>query len=149
MFDPVGQDGHTLFSNGFKWLLEMDAFLRFRDLPTWRREDVNALINRLDVEERNRDFLEGFVAAPFEKALARASGGLPNVFGAWGYDTIAKARDIAVSNCQRQRPQAQCLIVLENDRWVGPQVAFAQNDPWLGMWQLNLAQSKIQPSPTA
>lgn len=122
MFDPVGQDGHTLFSAGagrFKWLPEMDGFLRFHHLPTWRREDVNALINRLDNAERNRNFLEGFIAAPFEKALARVPGG-SYLYGAWGYNTIGNARNSALSGCQKQKPQEQCVIVMENDRWVGP-----------------------------
>jgi len=123
MFDPIGQDGHILFSAGagrFKWLPEMDAFLRFHDLPTWQREDVNALINRLDGGERNRDFIEGFVAAPFEKALARVPGRpFPNLFGAWGYNTIGNARNNALSGCQKQKPQEQCMIVMENGRWIG------------------------------
>ena len=98
MFDPVGQDGHTLFSDRFKWLPEMDAFLRFHDLPTWQREDVNTLINRLGDVERNRNFLEEYVAAPLEKALARAPGGF--LQKTWGYNTIGDARNQALSGCQ-------------------------------------------------
>ena len=40
-------DGHFIFglaSGRFKWLPQMDAFLRFHKLPTWTRDDVNALI---------------------------------------------------------------------------------------------------------
>jgi hypothetical protein len=44
------------------------------DLPTWQRRDVDALLKRLDGVERNRAFVEGFLAAPFEKALARVPG---------------------------------------------------------------------------
>jgi dienelactone hydrolase len=120
MFDSIGQDGHTLFSSGsgrYKWLPEMDAFLRFRGLPTWRREDANVLLNRL--HNTNRGFLEGFVAAPFEKALARASGG-PTLYGAWGNKTISNARDGALSRCQKEKPQEQCIIVMENEHLVGP-----------------------------
>jgi hypothetical protein len=28
-----------------------------------------------------------------------------------------------------------------------PQLGFAQSDPWVGMWQLNLAKSKYSPGP--
>ena len=28
-----------------------------------------------------------------------------------------------------------------------PQLGFAQTDPWLGLWQLNLAKSKFSPAP--
>jgi pimeloyl-ACP methyl ester carboxylesterase len=118
MFDPVGQDGHTLFSVRFKWLPEMDAFLRFHDLPTWQREDVNTLINRLGGVERDRNFLEEYVAAPLEKALARAPGGF--LQKAWGYNTIGDARQQALGGCQKQKPQELCMIVMENDHWVGP-----------------------------
>jgi hypothetical protein len=27
-----------------------------------------------------------------------------------------------------------------------PQICFAQSDPWLGLWQLNLAKSKFTPA---
>jgi dienelactone hydrolase len=120
MFDPVGQDGHSLFSASagrFKWLPEMDGFLRFHGLPTWRREDVNALISQLGSPERHRGFLEGYVAAPLEKALVRASGG--QLFGQWGASTISTARNNALSRCQKEKPQEQCMIVIENDHWGG------------------------------
>jgi dienelactone hydrolase len=122
MFDPLGQDGHTLFSASggrYKWLPEMDGFLRFHDLPTWRREDVNALISHLGSPERHRGFLEGYVAAPLEKVLARASGG-PELYGTWGAGTITLARNNALSRCQKEKPQERCEIVLENDHWARP-----------------------------
>ena len=86
MFDPLGQDGHELFSLGegrLKWLQEMDALLRFRKLPTWQRQDVSALMGKLNAQEQQRDSIERFVAAPLEKALVQSSGG--NLyFGIWG-----------------------------------------------------------------
>ena len=121
MFDPIGQDGHTLFSSGagrFKWLQEMDGFLRFHDLPTWQRRDVDTLLKRLNGAERNRAFVEGFLAAPFEKALARVS---PDnyMFGGWGYKSVGDARKGALDGCGKQRPPDRCAIVLENNNWVG------------------------------
>ena len=74
MYDPIGNDGHTVFSRGagrYRWLPELDGFLRFHGLPTWQRHDVDALLKRLNGTERNRAFVEGYLAAPFEKALAR------------------------------------------------------------------------------
>jgi dienelactone hydrolase len=121
MFDPIGQDGHTLFASGggrFKWLPEMDGFLRFHDLPTWQRRDVDALLKRLNGTERNRSFVEGFLAAPFEKALARVSQD-NYMFGGWGYKTIDDARKGAQEGCGKQRPPDRCMIVLENNNWVG------------------------------
>jgi pimeloyl-ACP methyl ester carboxylesterase len=40
MFDKFGNDGHFIFSEAagrVKWLMEMDAFLGFHDLPAARR----------------------------------------------------------------------------------------------------------------
>jgi dienelactone hydrolase len=121
MFEPIGQDGHTLFSSGagrFKWLQEMDGFLRFHALPTWQRRDVDVLLKRLNGTERNRAFVEGFLAAPFEKALARVSQD-NYMFGGWGFKTIGDARKRALDGCGKQRPPDRCAIVMENKNWVG------------------------------
>ena len=60
----------------------MDGFLRFHTLPTWQRRDVDVLLTRLNGTERNRAFVEGFLSAPFEKALARVSQD-NYMFGGW------------------------------------------------------------------
>jgi dienelactone hydrolase len=122
MFDPLGQEGHNLFSMGdgrYKWLPEMDAFLRFHQLPTWRREDVDALIKRVGAAERNRKFLESFVAAPLEKALAQAASG-PFFSAAWAAATMPLARERALKACGTAKPEQQCVIVMENDRGIEP-----------------------------
>jgi dienelactone hydrolase len=121
MFDPIGQDGHTLFSTGAgrnKWLPEMDGFLRFHDLPTWKKQDVDVLLKRLNSVERDRTFVESFLAAPFEKALAHVSS-INFLSGAWGSRTIGEARKYALDDCGKERPQHQCVIVMENNSWVG------------------------------
>jgi dienelactone hydrolase len=121
MYDPIGQDGHNLFSfsgGRLKWLPEMDAFLRFHDLPTWQRQDVDALLKKLDTVERNRGFVESFLAAPFEKALAHVAAE-NYMYGGWGAKSISDARNFALDGCRKQRPQGQCVIVLENNDWIG------------------------------
>src|SRR5262249_31988449 len=86
-------------------------------LPTWTQSDVNALMQKLDVKERSRAFVERYVAAPSEKALAREKGG--SYLGeAHGWRTVEEARKGAQDFCQRTRPD--CEILVENDRWVGP-----------------------------
>jgi dienelactone hydrolase len=121
MFDSIGQDGHALFSRGdgrYKWLPEMDGFLRFHGLPTWQRRDVDVLLKRLNGTERNRIFVEGFLAAPFEKALARLSQD-NYMYGGWGYKAIGDARKDALEGCGKQKPPNRCAIVMENNNWVG------------------------------
>jgi dienelactone hydrolase len=121
MFDPIGQDGHTaLFASGdgrIKWLQEMDAFLRFRKLPTWQRKDVDALLKKLNAVEQKRGFVESFIAAPFEKALARVSAD-NSMYDGYGSKTIDAARNRALDGCRKNKPQAQCVIVIENNDWV-------------------------------
>jgi len=60
-----------------KWLPEMDSLLRFLKLPTWMHTDVNvnALMQKVGTEESGRGFVERYIAAPSEKALAREKGG--------------------------------------------------------------------------
>src|SRR5262249_41646306 len=94
MFDAIDADGQKLFSAGngrFRWLQEMDGFLRLHGLPTWDRQSVTGLITRLKVSEAERGFLEGFVAAPDEKVLAKASSGY--LYRASAFKEIGEARN--------------------------------------------------------
>ncbi len=119
MFDQIGDDGHRLFSLSSgrnRWLPEMDGFLRFRKLPTWQRQDVTALLAKLGAVERSRSFVESFIAAPLEKALAKASDGY--LYGAWGLKTIGEARNVALTGCKKGKSQQKCTIVMENGRWM-------------------------------
>lgn len=121
MFEPIGSDGHALFgatAGRQKWLMEVDAFLRFRGLPTWQHRDVDALIKNVGSNNSKRGFFESYIAAPSEKALAQAAGG-GYWHSAFGSKTVEEARNRAVELCQQKRPGEQCAIVMENDRWVG------------------------------
>jgi len=120
MLEPEGKDGHAIFSTAagrVKWLPEMDGFLRFLKLPTWTRTDVNALMQKLGTPERSRAFIERYIAAPSEKALAREKGG-PYLSQSAGSATVEQARARAVEACQRTKPA--CELVMENDRWLAP-----------------------------
>jgi dienelactone hydrolase len=121
MFDAIGSDGHDIFSTGdgrLKWLVEMDAFLRFHGLPTWPMQDVDALMQKVKAGENVREFFENYVAAPREKALAQATAS-DYWHSAYGYKTIEEARTRAVEMCQQKKPGQKCAVIMENDRWVG------------------------------
>jgi hypothetical protein len=79
--------------------------------------DVNALMQRLGTKESSRGFVERYMAAPSEKALAREKGGTYLV-ETHGWRTIEEARQAALATCQRTRPA--CDIVMENNRWLAP-----------------------------
>ena len=122
MFEPIGTDGHQLFmsvAGRTQWLMQMDGFLRSRDLPTWTRADVNALLKKLNATERSRPFLESYIAAPSERALARApvSG---RMFDGYGAKTIEGARTNALNRCQTATSETDCVIVMENNVAVEP-----------------------------
>lgn len=119
MLDPIGNDGHLAVSSAAgrnKWLPEMDKFLRALNLPTWRPQDVDILMRRMKYNDRA--YLEGYMSAATNKVLVRATTN-------WDislYRTdpmIDNARKAAMSACQIKAPR--CEIVMENDRWAGPQ----------------------------
>jgi hypothetical protein len=82
--------------------------------------NVDALLKQLNDVESHRAFVEGFLAAPFEKALARARVAADNyMFGSWGSKTLGDARKFALDGCGKKRPLDRCAIVMENNNWVG------------------------------
>src|SRR3954463_3702644 len=121
MLEPDKFDGHAIFRASAarpKWLLEMDAFLRYLKLPTWTRQDVDALIKKLGMAERARGFVEGYVAGPSERTLAKQRDGTNYGYN-FGNRSIDESRKRSVESCEK-RASAACDVVMENDRWVGP-----------------------------
>ena len=120
MFDADERyDGHFLFRhpNGRgKWLPQMDAFLRFHKLPTWTRDDVNALIKKLDAKEASRGFLENYVAGPTDKALVRQKSGGRAMNYIYGAGSVENARKTAIEQCEKRGQPCEAVIL--NDAWV-------------------------------
>ena len=120
MFDADERyDGHAIFQNTSgrgKWLPQMDAFLRFHKLPTWTRDDVTALLKRLNAKESSRGFMENYMSGPSEKALARQKSGTV-MSSSYGTRTLEDARKAATEQCEKR--SLPCEIVMVNDRWVG------------------------------
>ena len=118
MLEPEGKEGHAMFgttSGRMKWLPEMDSLLRFLKLPTWTNADVSALMRKLGTKETGRGFVERYIAAPTERALAREKGG--TFLGqSIGLPTIEEARQAALKFCLRTKPA--CEIIMENGYWV-------------------------------
>ena len=113
-------DGHAIFRHADgrgKWLPQMDAFLRFHKLPTWTRDDVTALLKKLNAKETSRGFIENYIAGPSENALARQKSGT-FMSSTYGARTIEDARKAAIERCEKR--SQPCEIVMVNDRWVGP-----------------------------
>ena len=121
MYEPFDTEGHRLFSRGrHQWLMEMDGFLRHHDLPTWQLKEVNGLAQRL--RSRSLSFVERYLAAPTDSALAKSTTS-DYVHMSWGQKTVELAREAALAGCQKSKPGEQCIIVMENERWIGTETA--------------------------
>lgn len=122
LFEKFGTDGHALFaaaSGRLQWLIEMDAFLRFHNLPAPKRERIAELMKLLNMQERSRGFLERYLAAPTYKVIAQTPDG-KSYSTQYGAGTIEAARKAALNGCrERHKPAEPCRIVMENDTWVG------------------------------
>jgi dienelactone hydrolase len=116
---PLGDDGHAgmlQVTGRTQWLAELDGFLRARNLPTWRLDTIDVVLRKLRWGANSRPYVERYLGAPGEKALARTpnSGNASFNFGA----TIDDARSNALKSCQAKGQP--CQIVMENNVWVGP-----------------------------
>jgi hypothetical protein len=75
--------------------------------------DVPALMQKLGT--KNRGFVERYIGAPMQKALAREKGG-SYLVESHGWRTVEEARQAALVRCQRER--LVCEFVMENDHWL-------------------------------
>jgi dienelactone hydrolase len=121
-FDKIGDDGHTMFGSAtgrLRWLMEVDAFLRYHKLPAPPRgERVTELLKILKVDRNQREFLETYLAAPTYKAMAQGPNG--RLWIQYGGGTSAAVRKLALDGCkERFKTTEPCRLVMENDAWIG------------------------------
>jgi dienelactone hydrolase len=132
MYDKFGDDGHNLFSAGagkLQWLMEMDAFLRFHGLPAASRERVSELMKLLRLQDRQRGFLDRYLAAPTWKVMVQTPDGKQH-YTNFGAATLEAARKGALGVCaQRAKTTEPCRIVMENDTWLGGEAAAGHDRP--------------------
>jgi len=123
MFDKHGNDGHQIFAEAggrVKWLMEMDAFLTFHDLPSTKRDRSDELMKQLKLSDRSRNFVDQYLAAPTFKVMVQTPDG-QNYMTQFGAATLDLARSAALDNCRTRHKTAEpCKVIMENDTWVGP-----------------------------
>lgn len=119
------------------WYAQLDGFLQLADLPTWSFADVDNIVTKLKITDsvEREDFepdLQGYFVSAGEKAIAFS----PSAQAAWvapvnnvvavpplplwtwvGVATIDDARKGALGACQKKAQD--CVVVMENFRWVG------------------------------
>lgn len=118
MMDPVGDDGHALFSlteGRTRWYAALDAFLRDLGLPTLGDQDVEAVMAQ-GLEAGQRQSVARYMAVPGEKALARPVGG-GKLTWYLGQPDVATARRLALELCEKTAPK--CEVLAENNRPAG------------------------------
>ncbi|MGD9919986.1 MAG: alpha/beta hydrolase family protein [Pseudorhodoplanes sp.] len=125
MYDKFGKDGHEIFGdpNGrLRWLMEMDGFLRFHDLPATRRDQIAELLKLTKLEPRHAAFIDQYLAAPTSKVMVQTPDG-NDYMTQYGASSLELARGALLKTCQERHKSAQpCKVVMENDTWVGPTV---------------------------
>jgi len=119
-FDPLEKIGHNLFQDGsLPWLGELDGFLRQHQLPTWSSSEAIELPDRLGLGSSHLRFYVEYMTAPVSKAMAFSSSAHHSYYRSDDRISLAAARELALSDCANAH-NADCTIVMENDRWVGP-----------------------------
>ena len=121
-------DGDLFRRSRHQWMLQLDGFLRARKLPTVSVEDVRAIAYRLGLKEPHadqkvEDLFENYVPRGGEIAMAYSPSKHkenPSYAPTWFFQgaTLEEARKAAIDSCKRFHQD--CVIVMENLRWVGP-----------------------------
>jgi pimeloyl-ACP methyl ester carboxylesterase len=117
MLDPIGDNGHEgigSIQGRTQWLVAFDNFLRAHNLPTWPLSSVDAALQRLQWPGSSRAYVQAYLAAPSEKALARTPGQQNAAYRVGA--TLDQARKLALDACQQKGQH--CVIAMEDDRWV-------------------------------
>ncbi len=127
MMDPVGDDGHSLFTlteGRTRWYAALDAFLRDVSLPTLGDHDVEAVM-ALGLGAEQRTSVARYMAVPGEKALTRPVGG-GKLTWYLGQPDVATARRLALELCEKAAPK--CEVVAENNR-PAPRTVAGEGNP--------------------
>jgi len=120
LLEPIGEDGHTglgSIAGRARWLAELDIFLRSRNLPTWPLSNVEFVLQKLQWPPSLHNYVQAYLTAPGEKALARTPGTQNASYRT--APTLDDARKFALDACQQKGEH--CTVVMENDRWTGAQ----------------------------
>jgi len=108
-------DGHLLWSkHASAIMIDIDGYLRSKNLPTWDFNDVRALANKIGIKKDVPSFLELYIASPDYKALAQSTmseTSFTEFTDTYNSATLEDAKQGAISACQRRYPGHTCKIV--------------------------------------
>src|SRR5262245_731840 len=92
-------------------MIDVDGFLRSKNLPTWDFNDVKALANKIGIKKDVPSFLELYIASPAYKALAQSTTSETSITDTYNPATLEDAKQGAISACQKRYPGHICKIV--------------------------------------
>jgi dienelactone hydrolase len=105
-------DGHLLWSKrASAVMIDVDGFLRSKNLPTWDFNDVSTLANKVGTKKDVPSILELYIASPGYKALAQSTTSETSFTDNYNSATLEDAKQGAISACQKRYPGHTCKIV--------------------------------------
>jgi len=105
-------DGHLLWSKHTSTIMiDIDGYLRSKNLTTWDFNDVRALANKIGIKKDVPSFLELYIASPDYKALAQSTTIETSFADTYNSATLEDAKQGAILGCQRRYPGHTCKIV--------------------------------------
>jgi dienelactone hydrolase len=115
MFEPIGEDGHTMFGNHdgmLRWIPALDRFLRANKLPTFDPTPLEAAIRDLGLGAQGRASLTRYNGRATEKAFAvsRSNRRWYSTFDRLDLEAAEKG---AVAECEKAANEP-CRVVLRN-----------------------------------
>jgi dienelactone hydrolase len=115
MFEPIGQDGHTMFvhvDGMLRWIPALDRFLRANKLPSYDPAPLVAAVKELNLTSPGRAVFARYHGRPLEKALAISQSNR-FVYAQSGQSDLQEAEAKARAACE-ERAKEPCRIVLRN-----------------------------------
>lgn len=115
MFEPIGDDGHYMFTHiegMLRWIPALDRFLRSNKLPTYDPAPIEAAVKALNIPAPSRPVIARYQGRPTEKAMA-VSRSNRAVYAQFGSGDLEETESKARAACE-ERAKEPCRILLRN-----------------------------------
>jgi dienelactone hydrolase len=107
-------DGHMLWGKAsYNVMVDIDAYLRTRGLPTWNYNEAQTLAKKIGIERSSGLVakLEQYLAAPDHKALVQSTIDRVRIEYGYGYPALGQAKQATLDICQKRHPGHTCKVV--------------------------------------
>jgi dienelactone hydrolase len=107
-------DGHNIMelpAGRQHWLAALDPFLRTQGLPTWNTQQLDALMQKYNMQPARRQWLEAYFSLYTPKVLVRAPNGLLNYSA--NTTGLAPSEKGALEGCEKAA-KVPCVAIMKN-----------------------------------